>query len=532
MNFISCGQDEKPHTSSNPKPTKKEAELGIKDKSIEDLLPPDLLKNNLFVQRLESSASEICLDALMELRTLKRKDTAIIFQKMLYNGNENIRILAVKTLGEMKYSGAIEDLVTLLLDEDKKVRDTATDAILSIGDKKAQDYLLPLLKHQYMYVRRDALYILSKISDEAIVADIRPLLNDKEDQVRWQAMRVLLKLKDREVIPIIPKLLESENIMDRQAALMAFQKFKEKSLIPFVLKALEKENSIVVAWVIAFRLYEVKDNVPIKELVELLSSTDDQSSLNAAWALGLMGNKIAIPRLQKSLNTQNEDIKLQSISALRKIGDKSIALYLVPFINETKSGIQEEVILALGELGDRSILPSIRPFLHEKFRLRKYIIRALGNLDDKEMVPKIYGFLSDPDPVIRYYACESLGKLESEIISLKPIIDLIDDQDMVIIPDSEGRASFLLKQSTVSAGALFALKQLTDQLFSNENEDTLTKKWKQWWNDNKSFLYWSDKVNNFIVDEEAKAVGIPTKEYRKTHPWPKEPDKPKEQTPK
>jgi hypothetical protein len=49
---------------------------------------------------------------------------------------------------------------------------------------------------------------------------------------------------------------------------------------------------------------------------------------------------------------------------------------------------------------------------------------------------------------------------------------------------------------------------------------------KEWWDRNKDYLYWNNSINRFIIDDEAMAAGIPTDEYHKTHPWPKE-DKPK-----
>lgn len=44
----------------------------------------------------------------------------------------------------------------------------------------------------------------------------------------------------------------------------------------------------------------------------------------------------------------------------------------------------------------------------------------------------------------------------------------------------------------------------------------------KWWNENRDYLYWSDKDNRFVTDEEAKKADVPTEEYRQTHPWPKE----------
>jgi hypothetical protein len=35
------------------------------------------------------------------------------------------------------------------------------------------------------------------------------------------------------------------------------------------------------------------------------------------------------------------------------------------------------------------------------------------------------------------------------------------------------------------------------------------------------YVYWSDEASQFVIDSDAKSAGIPTDEYRKTHPWPK-----------
>lgn len=45
---------------------------------------------------------------------------------------------------------------------------------------------------------------------------------------------------------------------------------------------------------------------------------------------------------------------------------------------------------------------------------------------------------------------------------------------------------------------------------------------KKWYLVNKDFLYWDYDKTRFYIDDEAKTAGIPTDEYRKTHPWPKE----------
>ncbi|MFC1524966.1 HEAT repeat domain-containing protein [Planctomycetota bacterium] len=50
-------------------------------------------------------------------------------------------------------------------------------------------------------------------------------------------------------------------------------------------------------------------------------------------------------------------------------------------------------------------------------------------------------------------------------------------------------------------------------------------KWQKWIDENYDYICWSNEKDYFVIDQEAKTAGIPTDEYRKTHPWPKQ-DKP------
>jgi hypothetical protein len=45
------------------------------------------------------------------------------------------------------------------------------------------------------------------------------------------------------------------------------------------------------------------------------------------------------------------------------------------------------------------------------------------------------------------------------------------------------------------------------------------RQWQEWLKENGDYLVWSDSLNRLVVDAEAKNAGIPTEEYRKTHPW-------------
>jgi len=57
---------------------------------------------------------------------------------------------------------------------------------------------------------------------------------------------------------------------------------------------------------------------------------------------------------------------------------------------------------------------------------------------------------------------------------------------------------------------------------SLEEQKTLIKELDKWWRENKNYAVWDEKTNKFKMDEEAKAAGVWTEEYRKIHPRPKE----------
>lgn len=54
---------------------------------------------------------------------------------------------------------------------------------------------------------------------------------------------------------------------------------------------------------------------------------------------------------------------------------------------------------------------------------------------------------------------------------------------------------------------------------SMEEQKSVITDLSKWWQANRNYLIWEE--NKFILDQEAQTAGIPTDEYRKTHPWPK-----------
>jgi hypothetical protein len=105
----------------------------------------------------------------------------------------------------------------------------------------------------------------------------------------------------------------------------------------------------------------------------------------------------------------------------------------------------------------------------------------------------------------------------AELVEDLSLYDIHPGYDLMSI---SARLIMELDDNLVKDKALNQLKRIFNKDFEYD-----TKLWNSWLQENKNYLYLSDKDNYFVIDEEAKAAGIPTEEYRKTYPWPTEPNK-------
>lgn len=118
----------------------------------------------------------------------------------LKNSNNDIVILAIKTLGSIKHNSSIKALVSFLSNKDKRVRLEAANSLSRFRNPWITDYLLATLKNKNTVVRSTALYALGKLKNPVAVPDLIALLNDPDSGIRSQTLYVLSQYRDERVI--------------------------------------------------------------------------------------------------------------------------------------------------------------------------------------------------------------------------------------------------------------------------------------------------------------------------------------------
>jgi hypothetical protein len=213
-------------------------------------------------------------------------------------------------------------------------------------------------------------------------------------------------------------------------------------------------------------------------LEEIIKTDKDELIIDTAcWQLAKLGNQgfgDPLPVLQDLLkSTHNIKIQISVFRALGCYAGKGRDVLYDYYSMETENEKMKKAIL-IALCGSYFMVPG-----------------------DKRILPLLIKTLDNPSQEIREIAYSGL-------------VFLSDDEKLVeIIPSGMFRAFPDIPQTDVK-----------EEL--EKNWDKYCSKMKNYYEINKDYFV---PEFYFIVDEKAKAAGIPTDEYRKTHPWPKEENK-------
>jgi HEAT repeat protein len=133
---------------------------------------------------------------------------------------------------------------------------------------------------------------------------------------------------------------------------------------------------------------------------------------NAAWALGALGNRSAIPLLSRTLRDAEPAVRGRGAWALGALDSSEAVPALVDALKDTDPGVREQVAWALGAIGDhRAVDGLIGALTDSAAAVRKQAAWALGAIGDKRGVTALMKCLKDPEAGVRKQAAWALGAI-------------------------------------------------------------------------------------------------------------------------
>ncbi|HPZ06945.1 MAG TPA: response regulator [Candidatus Eremiobacteraeota bacterium] len=186
----------------------------------------------------------------------------------------------------------------------------------------------------------------------------------------------------------------------------------------------------------------------INELINQLTSKDENARKEAIWLLGKLGNPMALKPLTCALlKDEIASVRELAAKALGDLGFREASTALCDALMDPSPGVQKQVVINLGKLGDKRVIEQMERLLSDPV-IRVEVAQSLALLgksdgiiaaikDDNsaiaaraaecagvikfpEIIPVLIDVLSSEEWKVRRNATESLGKLR-EKSAVEPI---------------------------------------------------------------------------------------------------------------
>lgn len=235
-------------------------------------------------------------------------------------------------------------------------------------------------------------------------------LSNSNPQIRINAIEIAAGTNDQQFMAEVQRQTKDEFVPIRFAAAVAIGDTKYaagKNDVAQLLKD-NDENVRVAGNYALIMLGENKSYT--KPIREALTGSDQRVRANAAFLLGKIGDKNAIPLLYKAIQdeTSDERVRLNAVEAIARLGDEKI--------------YQKIWAMLISAYADD----------------RVFGIRAMGAIRTSQARDSILTMLKDDLPEVRLVAAEQLGNL-GDITGETVVIDALT-KDLSVAQDAETKA--------------------------------------------------------------------------------------------
>lgn len=321
----------------------------------------------------------------------------------LKDTSARVRAAAAEALGEMRSADDIEPLIAALKDSDASVVLSAAKALEQIPNDSAVSALTEIYHNQRMP-------------------------SDVKNQAAWS----LEAICNPDSIPIFLDDLvsggKSLSIKAAWALQCALKKRPDKSAFEPIRGALEEAQPPWPVEVLVVPLAETKNPQAFDTLVPLLKSRLPNVARRAAEALGLLGDRRAIPVLSGLLKDLDYNMRSSAAFALTHFSDFSASPELIAALADADTTVQmyasKAIVLSHDPKGIDALIAAMP---------NPVAIYTLGESHDPRVVPALIAFLqnSNNNSQDRATAAESLGKLV-DARAVDPLIASLSEDNAAI----------------------------------------------------------------------------------------------------
>jgi len=232
------------------------------------------------VQFLDKNAIEPMVKCLGELKTIRARKS--IIEALIVTGKKDIQTLS-KGLDDQRWY-VVRNIIYILR---------------RIGDKRATEYLLRTVRHGDIRVRKEVIKAFGELGGKEVIHTLRECLDDPDMQVRIVAAKAFASIGTEAPKRIILDEIYHKDFKDKE--------FEEK----------KEFYEVLSRW---------KDSEVFEFLIKTIKTTpffgrakNYENRACAAFCLGLLGNKDALPVLEKYKDSNNKLLRDFTYAAIKKL---------------------------------------------------------------------------------------------------------------------------------------------------------------------------------------------------------------------
>lgn len=234
----------------------------------------------LYIELLDRKAIMPLVKILGEIQTLRGRKK--VMDALVFLGRQDIKTLA-SALNDQRWH-VVRNIISIL----RKIR-----------DKGSVEYLLKAMRTEDTRVKKEVIKALADLGGQEVIRPLKEHLSDQDAGVRIESARALgtigsIAAKKILLEKISDKMFKEKDIEEKKVFYEILSKWKDEEVFDFLIGTLKKGSFLW--W---DKNYEEK--------------------ACAAFCLGLLGNKDALPYLQKYNDSKNQLLREFSQSAIRKL---------------------------------------------------------------------------------------------------------------------------------------------------------------------------------------------------------------------
>jgi HEAT repeat protein len=305
---------------------------------------------------------------------------------LLQDESDEVRAVAVITIGEIQAKRAIGDVRALLKDPQPDVRLGAVKALGMLHARDAIEDILKLLEDNSPQVRAHSLRTLRALDARVEAKHFTKLLNDSTSSVRFEALAAIEALRVKATAPELMKLVKDDEPRIRERTIAVLAEIEEQAAIPQITRALSDKNA-VVRMRASYALSRLGAKAAVEELAWKL---DDESPLvrsAAATALGRLQAKESEGKLTQLLGDADPDVRACSTEALGYLRTNISANKVAERLDDSSTEVRLAAIASLNRMDAKTHVQKLEALLSKKDLepdIRRAIARALSSQGNRK----------------------------------------------------------------------------------------------------------------------------------------------------